>query len=84
MNERAELIYAPLRYRSGDIAITPDGLVPVELNDVGTSELPQNTTGCGLFTPEVRAFSESCGYQFGAEQKSRRKRLSLFGRRPKG
>ena len=84
MNERAELIYAPLRYRSDDIAITPDGLVLVEVNDVGTSDLPQNATGRGLLTPEVRGFYESCGYQFGAEQKSRRKRLSLFGRRPKG
>ena len=84
MNERVELIYAPLRYRSDDIAITPDGLVLVEVNDVGTSDLPQNANGRGLLTPEVRAFSESCGYQLGAEQKSRRKRLSLFGRRPKG
>ena len=84
MNERAAQLYAPLRYQSTDIAITQDGPVLVELNYGGGFDLPQNATSRGMLTPRVRAFFESCGYQFGAEQKTGKTRLSLFGRRAKG
>ncbi|KPA22951.1 hypothetical protein shim_12440 [Shimia sp. SK013] len=75
INDRAARIFAPIRYQSTDIAITPDGPVVVELNYGGGFDLPQYASRRGMLTPEVRAFFEGCGYDFAA----RPKRKKLFG-----
>lgn len=77
INERAARIFAPIRYQSTDIAITPDGPVVVELNYGGGFDLPQYASRRGMLTAEVRAFFESCGYDFAARPQ-RKKRLGLF------
>lgn len=74
INARAARLFAPIRYQSTDIAITPDGPVIVELNYGGGFDLPQYASGRGMLTPEVRAFFESHGWSFEA-----RKKRSLFG-----
>ncbi len=80
LNERAARIFAPIRYQSTDIAITPDGPVVVELNYGGGFDLPQYASGRGMMTPEVCAFFQSCGVdlnnQCGKPQK--KKRFGLF------
>ena len=83
INERAAGIFAPLRYQSTDIAITQDGPVVVELNYGGGFDLPQNASGRGMLTPDVRAFFEDCGYNFETEKSTKRSGFGLFGRRSK-
>lgn len=77
INDRAARIYAPIRYQSTDIAITPDGPVVVELNYGGGFDLPQYASRRGMLTPEVREFFEGCGYDFAARPQ-RKKRFGLF------
>lgn len=77
INARAAAIYAPIRYQSTDIAITEDGPVVVELNYGGGFDLPQYASGRGMLTPEVRAFFEGCGVEFGGKRK--KKRLPFVG-----
>ncbi|UWR22213.1 sugar-transfer associated ATP-grasp domain-containing protein [Sulfitobacter sp. S190] len=78
INAKAASLFAPIAYQSTDIAITPDGPMIVELNYGGGFDLPQYASGRGMLTPQVRAFFESHGYDFGAERKAKR---GLFGRR---
>jgi len=56
-------IFAPVRYQSMDIAITPDGPILIEINTGGGFDLPQLATGEGFLTDEVIEFFKSCGYK---------------------
>ena len=76
LNARAAQIFAPIRYQSTDIAITPSGPVLVELNYGGGFDLPQYASGRGMLTPEVRSFFEQQGCAIGSPKHSKR---SLFG-----
>lgn len=64
INEACAHLYAPLRYHSLDIAITPEGPQVVEVNYGGSFVLPQIGSGAGLLSDEVFAFFKSCGYKF--------------------
>jgi len=75
INARAAQLFAPIRYQSTDIAITPEGPVIVELNYGGGFDLPQYASGRGMLTPEVRAFFESHGWSF----EPLKRKLSLLG-----
>ena len=55
-------IFAPLRYQSMDIAITPEGPLLVEINTGGAFNLPQLASGRGFLTDPVREFFRDCGY----------------------
>lgn len=78
LNARAAQIFAPIRYQSTDIAITPNGPVIVELNYGGGFDLPQYASGRGMLTPEVRAFFEKNGCVIEGNGKKKR---SFLGRR---
>jgi len=80
VNRRAAEIFAPIRYQSTDIGITQDGPVVVELNYGSGFGLPQNASGRGLLTQEVREFFEECGYTFGQTDKKKKSGFSFFGR----
>jgi len=54
-------IFAPVRYQSMDVAITPDGPSLIEINSGGAFDLPQLASGRGLLTDEVQAFFAACG-----------------------
>ncbi|MGH6890712.1 MAG: sugar-transfer associated ATP-grasp domain-containing protein [Dongiaceae bacterium] len=56
--------FAPVRYQSLDIAVTPDGPSIIEINSGGSFMLPQIASGRGFLTPEVRRFFEHCGWKF--------------------
>lgn len=56
-------IFAPVRYQSMDIAVTPDGPVLIEVNTGGGFDLPQLATGEGFLTDEVRDFFRACGWK---------------------
>lgn len=56
LNERCAYCFAPIKFQSLDIAITPNGPLIVEINTGGAFDLPQLASGRGLLTPEVRAF----------------------------
>lgn len=58
--------FAPVRYQSLDIAITPDGPSIIEINSGGAFMLPQIASGRGFLTPYVRRFFEDCGWKFKA------------------
>lgn len=83
LNERASAVYAPIRYQSTDIAITPDGPVIVELNYGGGFDLPQYASGRGMLTPEVLSFFASHGIDLDAantaKQAQKSKKRGLFG-----
>lgn len=82
VNDLAARIFSPLRYQSCDIAITPDGPVMIELNYGGGFDLPQNASGRGMLTPDLRRFFEDCGYDFNASSKNTKKGLlGIFGGR---
>lgn len=78
VNERAARIFAPMRYQSTDIAITETGPVIVEINYGCGFGLPQQASGRGMLTSEVKAFFQDCGFEFAPKPK---RKLSLFGRR---
>lgn len=58
---RAAVIFAPLRYQSMDVAITPDGPVVVEVNSGGSLGIVQRATLAGFLQPHVRHFLDACG-----------------------
>ncbi len=64
MNARAAHLFAPIRYQSTDIALTPDGPVVVELNYGGGFDIIQNCHGKGMLDDTFRAFATDCGYDF--------------------
>ncbi len=83
INDLAARTFAPLRYGSTDIAITPDGPVVVELNYGGAFELPQNATGRGFLTPEVLDFFAECGVDLNQNAPAQpKKKFSFFGKKP--
>ena len=55
-------IFAPIRYQSMDIAITPAGPMLIEINTGGSFTLAQFASGRGFLTDEVREFFRECGY----------------------
>ena len=55
-------VFAPVRYQSMDIAITPAGPKLVEINTGGSFALPQYASGRGFLTEAVREFFRECGY----------------------
>ena len=84
INTLAARTFAPIRYQSTDIAITPNGPVIVELNYGGAFELVQTASGRGFLTDDVRAFFTECGVPLAdglsppAKAKSK---FSLFGKK---
>jgi len=56
-------LFAPLRYHSLDIAVTPEGPMIIEINYGGAFTLPQIATGTGLLTDEISEFFRSCGFK---------------------
>lgn len=54
-------LFAPVRYQSYDIALTDEGPVIIEINTGGGFGLPQNASGVGMMTDEVRDFFRECG-----------------------
>ena len=59
---RCAQIFAPVRYQSMDIAVTPNGPVVIEVNTGGGFDLPQLASGKGFLTDEVIEFFRHCGY----------------------
>ncbi|UWQ16386.1 sugar-transfer associated ATP-grasp domain-containing protein [Jannaschia sp. M317] len=53
---RAARLFAPLKYQTMDVALTPDGPVVVELNDGGSFKLLQTGLGCGIGTEDFHRF----------------------------
>jgi hypothetical protein len=68
INDTCARHFAPVRFQSLDIALTPEGPVVVEINSGGAFLLPQLASGQGFLTDEVRAFFESCGWSFSAKK----------------
>lgn len=64
LNEACARLFAPLRYHSLDVALTPEGPVIVEVNIGGSFVLPQIGSGTGLLSDEVLDFFRSCGCKF--------------------
>ncbi len=64
INEAVARLYAPLRYHSLDIALTPEGPRVIEVNKGGSFVLPQIGSGTGLLRDEIFEFFKSCGYKF--------------------
>ena len=58
---RAARLFAPVRYQSLDVALTDRGPVVIEINTGGGFDLPQNASGVGMVTDEVRDFFRDCG-----------------------
>jgi putative polysaccharide biosynthesis protein len=58
---RAARLFAPVRYQSLDVALTENGPVVIEINTGGGFDLPQNASGVGMLTDEVRDFFRACG-----------------------
>lgn len=54
-------VFAPVRYQSMDVAVTPDGPRLIEINTGGGFDLPQLASGRGFLTDDVRAFFRECG-----------------------
>jgi hypothetical protein len=53
---RASQAFIGLKMQAWDVAITPDGPVPLEVNEVGSVFLPQIADQRGLDDPEFRQF----------------------------
>jgi hypothetical protein len=64
VNYTCARLFAPVRYNTLDIALTPDGPVVIEVNTGGSFELPQLASGSGFLTEEICDFLESCGWKF--------------------
>ncbi len=54
-------IFAPVRYQSMDVAVTPAGPKLIEINTGGGFDLPQLASGRGFLTDEVQEFFRECG-----------------------
>lgn len=63
-NEACARAYAPVRYQSLDIALTPEGPAIIEINSGGSFMLAQIASGSGFLTPSVREFFEANGWDF--------------------
>lgn len=63
LNEKCARLFAPVRYQSLDIAVTPDGPLVVEINSGGSFELPQLASATGFLSADVSRFFQSCGWQ---------------------
>lgn len=57
----AARLFAPLRFQSLDMAITPQGPVIVEVNAGGSTGMVQRATRRGFLQPHVRHFLKVCG-----------------------
>jgi hypothetical protein len=55
---RVARVFSGLKIQAWDIAITPEGPVPLEINVVGSVFLPQLADGCGMNDDEFRAYFE--------------------------
>lgn len=66
-------IFAPVRYQSVDVAITPNGPMLIEINTGGAFDLPQLATGRGFLTDEVQEFFRECGVRPWASKTRRRR-----------
>jgi hypothetical protein len=56
---RASRAFIGLKMQAWDVAITPEGPVPLEVNEVGSVFLPQIADQRGLDDPEFRRFIAS-------------------------
>ena len=65
-------IFAPVRYQSVDVAITPDGPMLIEINTGGAFDLAQLANGRGFLTDEVQEFFRECGVRPWAPKTRRR------------
>ena len=54
-------MFAPVRYQTMDVAVTPEGPVLIEINTGGGFDLPQLASGRGFLTDDVLAFFDECG-----------------------
>ena len=54
-------VFAPVRYQSMDVAMTPGGPMLIEINTGGGFDLPQLASGRGFLTGEVLEFFAECG-----------------------
>ena len=54
-------VFAPIRYQSMDVAVTPGGPKLIEINTGGGFDLPQLASGRGFLTDEVLGFFQECG-----------------------
>ena len=54
-------MFAPVRFQSMDVAVTPEGPVLIEINTGGGFDLPQLASGRGFLTDDVLAFFDECG-----------------------
>lgn len=63
-NEACARAYAPVRYQSLDIALTPEGPCIIEINSGGSFMLAQIASGRGFLTSSVRAFFQASGWNF--------------------
>jgi len=57
----AARLFTPVRYQSLDVALSDNGPVVIEINTGGGFDLPQNASGVGMMTDEVRDFFRECG-----------------------
>lgn len=64
---RAALAFPRLRMQAWDIAVTPDGPVPVELNVGGDYNLPQLASGSGMLDARFRRFLARCAERRGMQ-----------------
>jgi len=56
LNERCAHCFAPIKFQSLDVAVTPSGPKIVEINTGGAFDLPQMASGRGMLTPDVCDF----------------------------
>jgi putative polysaccharide biosynthesis protein len=61
ISTRAARLFSPVRYQSLDVALSDTGPVVIEINTGGGFDLPQNASGVGMLTDEVRDFFRDCG-----------------------
>jgi len=61
ISTRAARLFTPVRYQSLDVALSDKGPVVIEINTGGGFDLPQNASGVGMMTDEVRQFFRDCG-----------------------
>ena len=54
-------VFAPVRYQSMDVAMTPNGPMLIEINTGGGFDLPQLASGRGFLTDDVQSFFTECG-----------------------
>jgi hypothetical protein len=75
INRQCVKLFAPIRYQSLDVAITPSGPMIVENNFGGSMQLLQLASGTGFLTAEVKAFFTANGCDLFDGKKKKKKRL---------